>query len=311
MKQIAIVFPGQGSQYPGMGSDLLNHAIFKTRMNQVAELLKMDLKDLFKLNTTDTTMMQPYIYGLSVALYEMLQDTYQLEPMLFAGHSLGEYAALTVANCISFDEGLEIVKRRSELMGESSKGTMAAILGACSTEIEAICESVAKETKGIVTVGNYNSFSQHVISGDEETVKKVSDLMIKQKKALRIIPLHVDGAFHSELMHVANMKFQEVLSNHSFKRPNSQVVMNVSGEIQEEPMAIVEQLTKQMVSPVLWKKSMETVMNQKPRVIIEVGPGRTLAGLIKTIDRTQQVINVGNKQQLLQFAKYWRRLELV
>lgn len=311
MKSIAVVFPGQGSQFVGMGSDLRKETIFSSKMRQVAEYLGLDLRELLQINTADTTIMQPYIYGISVALYELLQVNYNIEPILFAGHSLGEYAALTAAGSLSFEEGLKLVKKRSELMGEAPKGTMAAIIGMGSEELSNICHHVATETKGTVTIGNYNSSSQHVITGDVDSVETVSDYVIAEKKAWRVIPLNVSGAFHSDLMTKANHSFQQVLSNATLNAPTSTIIMNANGSVEVEPGKIYEQLSLQMISPVLWDKSVASILSHQPSLIIEVGPGRTLTGLIKSINRSQQVINVGNKQQLLQFAKYWRRLEFV
>ncbi|WP_181917311.1 ACP S-malonyltransferase [Virgibacillus dokdonensis] len=311
MKSIAVVFPGQGSQYVGMGSDLVKEGNFSNRMEQVAEELGLSLKDLFALNTSDTTVMQPYIYGMSVALYELIQERYDIHPFIFAGHSLGEFSALTAAGSLSFEEGLKIVKTRSNLMHNSPKGTMIAIIGIEEKELEMICEEVSAETGGTVKIGNYNTSSQYVITGDTTSVYKVRDYIENQGRALRVKQLSVSGAFHSSLMEAANDEFNHAMSDVVIQKPSSTIVMNVDGELYDSPDKIKELLGLQMISSVQWKKSVETIFAERPELILEVGPGRTLAGIIKGVNRTQAIANVGNKQQLKQFSKQIRRLEVV
>ncbi|MCK5076657.1 MAG: ACP S-malonyltransferase [Calditrichia bacterium] len=290
--KIAFLFPGQGSQYVGMTKDILEVSGFARKTFMKAnEIMGIDLKEVCfsgpidKLRQTQFT--QPAIYTHSYIVCTLLKEKTIL-PNGVAGHSLGEYSALTTAGAFSFEEGLKLVKLRGELMqnaGEKKPGTMAAIIGMKAEEVEDVCEE-AQET-GIVQPANFNCPGQIVISGDIDAVHKA--LEIAKGKGCRLAKeLVVGGAFHSPLMEAATQGLIEALDNTDIKDIKIPLYANVTGKAVTKADEIRELLKKQLLSPVQWEETMKTMVAENYELYIEVGPGSILQGLLKRIDRNAE-----------------------
>ena len=284
------IFPGQGSQYIGMGKDLYKKSELARNLCKIADdILDFDIKSVV-LDGTDeqlnkTKFTQPAIYVTSVILGKILIDR-GIEPFSVAGHSLGEYSALTISNSVSFEKGLELVKVRSESMdiaGKLNGGTMAAIVGLEEDKVQAICSSYTGE--GIVVIANFNSPNQIVISGTKdavfETIKKAKD-----SGAKLAIELKVSGAFHSPLMEPAREALIKIVDSIKFKNPKYLFFNNVDGKNLSDGQKIKFSLIKQLEKPVLWTKSILEMKKYGAESFLEVGPGKVLQGLNKRIDRS-------------------------
>ncbi len=285
MDKIALVFPGQGAQYVGMGKDLYDSQEYVKELYSTAgEILGFDLAKVCfqgpEESLVQTKYTQPAIFVQSVALWRFLSEQ-EVEPEFVAGHSLGEYSALLVAGALSFEHGLEAVKNRSILMQEAckkNKGTMAAIIGLSEKDILSVCREAS--TYGIVQPANFNSAEQVAISGEPRAVEKGVELA-RQRGAKRAVLLDVGGAFHSELMRDAQERFQPIMGKLVVSKPTIPVVANVTAQPATEPSQIRELLVQQITSPVLWYQSMQWIYNQGVRDFVEIGPGKVLQGLLK------------------------------
>ncbi len=285
MDKIALVFPGQGAQYVGMGKDLYDSQEYVKELYSTAgEILGFDLAKVCfqgpEESLVQTKYTQPAIFVQSVALWRFLSEQ-EVEPEFVAGHSLGEYSALLVAGALSFEHGLEAVKNRSILMQEAckkNKGTMAAIIGLSEKDILSVCREAS--TYGIVQPANFNSAGQVAISGEPRAVEKGVELA-RQRGAKRAVLLDVGGAFHSELMREAQERFQPIMGKLVVSKPTIPVVANVTAQPATEPSQIRELLVQQITSPVLWYQSMQWIYNQGVRDFVEIGPGKVLQGLLK------------------------------
>jgi len=303
---IAFVFPGQGSQFVGMGKDIYQEFPQCREVFDLAnEKLGYDLKticfegpeDLLK--QTENT--QPALYVHSIAIFELLKD-FQISAS--AGHSLGEYSALTAAGVFKFEDGLRLVRMRGKLMQESGTrnlGTMAAIVGLTIDKVNEICESL-KEI-GVVQPANFNSPGQIVISGDVNAVRKAIELA-KQNGAKLAKELIVSGAFHSPLMNYAYENISIELEKVNFAEPNFPVYSNVTAEKFTNTDEIKNLLVKQIISPVKWQQIVENMIRDGIKTFVEVGAGKVLTGLIKRISPDIEVINVGTSEEIKSFLEY-------
>ncbi len=312
MKNIVLVFPGQGSQYIGMGKDLYdNYSFVKNMYKSANEVLGIDIEKLSfegpEDNLKDTKNAQPAIFLHSVAMLEALRQEYngKFNVIAMAGHSLGEYSALFSASVFKFEDGLEIVRRRGKLMSEAdpeSKGGMAAVIGLEPEVVKQVCKEVTEKGKYVEPV-NYNSPDQVVISGLKEAIDSVSPIL-KEKGAKRVLPLAVSGAFHSKLMESVSLKFRDFLMNFEFRKPSVKVYSNYTAKpYPEDKDSIIELLVKQMSSPVLWIDIVKEIAALKPDLVIEVGPGQVLKGLISKISPEIPVVTTSNLEGLRKLSE--------
>ncbi|MDK7375928.1 ACP S-malonyltransferase [Weeksella virosa] len=281
----AYIFPGQGAQFSGMGKDLYdNHAKAKALFDKADELLGFSIsKIMFDGSAEDlkqTKVTQPAVFLHSVILAQTIQD---FTPSMVAGHSLGEISALVAAKVLDFEAGLQLVYKRAMAMQaacEKSPSTMAAILGLEDEIVENIC----KETPGIVVAANYNCPGQLVISGEIPAVEKACE-MLKDAGARRALILPVGGAFHSPLMQPAEEELAKAIEETTFNTPICPVYQNVTTTAITEPAELKKNLIAQLTAPVKWTQSVQNMIADGATEFVEVGPGNTLQGLVKKINR--------------------------
>jgi [acyl-carrier-protein] S-malonyltransferase len=281
----AYIFPGQGSQKPGMGQSLYNEIVDSRALFKKAnEILNFDITELMFEGTSadllQTRVTQPAIFIHSVIL---ALTTKSFNPDVCAGHSLGEFSALAASNSISFEDGLKLVSIRANAMQkacQNTKGTMAAILGLTDEIIESSCNNV----DGIVKPANYNCPGQLVISGEIKAVEKACEIL-KEKGAKRALILPVSGAFHSELMNSAVDELKKGIDETKFRKPNCPIYQNFTGKSEQDPLKIKKNLLSQLTGAVLWNQSINKMIKDGVKEFYEVGPGNTLQGLIRKIDR--------------------------
>lgn len=297
----ALVFPGQASQFVGMGKDIYDaHLSVRDLYTQANEILGYDIAELTFNGPlealTETRVTQPALFITSAAFFSLLPDNYEFE--VVAGHSLGEYSALFAAEVLSFADALSIVKVRAEGMqsaGESQKGSMAAVLNMSREDVEKACQQAADT--GIVQAANFNSPGQIVISGEEAAVHHAMELA-KELGARKVVELNVSGAFHSPLMAPATESLKAAISETTFNTAKVPVVANVNAAPTIDPGTIQSNLIQQLESPVLWEDSVETMLKTGATEFVEVGPGRVIQGLIRRIERSASVAGIGTLEQL-------------
>lgn len=301
---IAFVFPGQGSQYVGMGKDLCEQDPGSRQLFERADtLLGFSLSQICfqgpedELHQTKNT--QPAIFLHSVALGRLLAE---IKPDMVAGHSLGEYSALVTAGAIGFEDALRLVRLRGELMqhaGAMNKGTMAAIVGILPEGVQQVCQDASEF--GVVQPANFNSPGQIVISGSIEGVHRAMEIA-KQRGAKLVKELVVSGAFHSPLMELARDGLKRALETTAIRNANIPVYANVTAEPVIEASEIRELLFQQITSPVQWEQSVKNMVRDGASSFVEVGPGKVLQGLVKRIEPGVMVSNIDKFTDLKQPA---------
>lgn len=286
----ALVFPGQGSQYVGMGIDLYqSRKDIKDLMDSANQILGFDILSVMFTGTDEdlkkTEVTQPAIFIYSVAALKAALNG--IAPQMVAGHSLGEFSALVANGVLSFEDGLKLVSTRARAMQEAcdaNPSSMAAILGLSDDVVERICE----ETPGIVVPANYNCPGQLVISGETAAVE-LACINMKEAGAKRALMLPVNGAFHSPLMQPAQEKLAEAIHNTKFYKPTMQIYQNITTTSVEDPEEIKLNLIAQLTGPVRWTQSVQNMIKKGATSFVEVGPGKTLQGLIKKINNGVEV----------------------
>ncbi|WP_027340535.1 ACP S-malonyltransferase [Halonatronum saccharophilum] len=307
MGKTAFIFPGQGSQYVGMGEELAKEfKIVEDTFKEANEALDIDVRKLAfkgpKEDLKETENTQPAILTLSTAVYRLLLDK-GIEADVVAGHSLGEYSALVGAGVLDFVDGVKLVRKRGQLMAAadpSGKGTMAAIIGLSAEEVKEVCQEASGE--GVVEPANFNCPGQIVISGEKKGVEKAVEIA-KDKGAKKAILLSVSGPFHSSLMEAAAKKLAPQLDKIDFKDAKVSVVTNVDGEFTTDSNRLKEALIEQISGSVRWEESIRAMIDDGVDTFIEVGPGRVLKGFMRRIDRKVKAFNVEDLRSLNKVLK--------
>ena len=276
------VFPGQGAQFSGMGLDLYESSeLARQLFEQANEILGFNITDIMFKGTdeelTQTKVTQPAIFIHSVVMAKTLED---FQPDMVAGHSLGEFSALTAAGALSYEDGLRLVSQRASVMQKACElqpSTMAAIVGGTTEDVEEACAAV----DDIVVPANFNSPGQIAISGTISGVEKASTLL--KDKVKLIVPLKVGGAFHSPLMEPARVELAEAINKTEIHSPVCPIYQNVDAQPHTDPFEIKCNLIAQLTSPVCWTQSVQRMITDGAEEFIELGPGKVLTGLIKRI----------------------------
>lgn len=289
----AYVFPGQGSQFPGMGKDLYeNNVKARALFEQANEILGFRITDLMFDGTAEdlkqTKVTQPAIFLHSVIMAKCYDD---FHPDMVAGHSLGEFSALAAAGAMTFEDALKLVSIRAQAMQKACElrpSSMAAVIALPNETVEEICRSCT----GVVVPANYNCNGQVVISGEVEAVKEACKKM-KEAGAKRALPLPVGGAFHSPLMEVARQELALGIENTTFTSPICPIYQNVTALPSTDPAIIKTNLLAQLTGPVKWTQTVENMLTDGAGYFMEIGPGTVLQGLIKKIAGEREVVIEG------------------
>jgi [acyl-carrier-protein] S-malonyltransferase len=301
--KIAFIFPGQGSQYPGMGKSLAaNFSAAHEVFEEADEALGFSISRLCfagaaeALQLTENT--QPAILTVSVAALRVMQTEGFPKSDYVAGHSLGEYSALVAAGALSLADAVRTVRSRGRYMQEAVRvgtGAMAAVIGVALDDIKSACDDASQGQ--VCSPANINSPTQVVIAGNTEAVDRAIELL-KQKGAKRVVKLNVSAPFHCELMKGAQERLAEDLNVVKFADAEPRVVVNVDARAIKGGSELRAALVRQVSSPVLWQESVELLLHEGVGSFIEVGPGKVLSGLMRQIDREPGVFNVEDSASL-------------
>jgi len=296
------LFPGQGSQFPGMGKEWVRDFSYAREMLESAsQSLNLDFARLCfegpedELTRTENT--QPCLLLISCIGFEILSRELNFSPVASAGHSLGEYSALVCARALDFEDGLKLTRKRGELMaqaGKANQGGMMAVMGLSAEDVEKLCQDAARGE--VLVPANFNAPSQVVISGTNSALERAQELL-RQRKA-KGIRLKVSAAFHSPLMQAAADGLAVSLSNITFHQFRFPVISNLEAKEYPGPESAKDILVKQVVNPVRWTECIERLKSFQPKFFVEIGPGKVLAGLVKKISPEIPVLNFASTADL-------------
>lgn len=303
MKKFAFIFPGQGSQSTGMGQDLYNNFESSKQVYKTADrVLGKKISEICFNGPDDdlkqTINAQSAIVATSIAALEAFKSKCDIKPTVTLGHSLGEYCAMYAAGVMDLETTMKAIQKRSELMDEATKttkGTMAAILGAKIEDINSSIDEVSN--LGLVQIANYNDPTQIVITGEIEAVNKACEL-IKEKGARKVVPLAVSGGFHSKLMNSAKEGFMDFVKELNLHEANIPVITNVDANLTTKSEDFKNKMPNQINSSVMWNQSIEKALNEGVDVFIEFGNGKVLAGLNRKICPEIKTYNVSDSETL-------------
>ena len=304
----AFLFPGHGAQHIGMGKDVAEN--FKEAdeiFEQANDILGYDIARLCfegpeeELNNTVNS--QPAIFTVSAAMLKVFQTTgpgTEIQPVITAGLSLGEYTALYAAGTISFEDGLKLVQKRGQAMqaaADASEGSMVSVLGLDEGKVTDICENAAEGQ--LLRCANFNCPGQIVISGEKKACARAA-VLAEEYGAIKAIPLKVAGAFHTDMMAPAAEALKKALCSCDVTDPDKiKTIANIKADYYNSATDIAEGLEKQLVQPILWQKCMEKLIADGVEEFYEIGPGRVLKGLMRKIDRKKKVTNINCAKNLL------------
>ena len=302
MGKVAFVFPGQASQYPGMGKELAEkYPAAKAVFDEADKALGFSISKICFEGTEEelklTANTQPAILTVSVAVYRVLAEL-KLTPDFVAGHSLGEYSALVAAGSLKFSDAVQLVRKRGTYMQEAvpaGQGAMAAIMGLSPAVVADVCKRAAEGE--ICSAANLNSPEQTVISGDANAIKRAVELA-SQSGAKRAVILAVSAPFHSALMAPAQEKLEKDLKKIEFSPLRVPLVTNVDADTIETGDEAREALVRQVTMPVRWEESVQLMIDEGVNTFVEVGPGRVLTGLLRQIERSVAALNVEDEKSL-------------
>ena len=306
MTDFVALFPGQGSQSIGMMQNLTSNPLIKKTFDEASDILNTNFWDMVNIENTDinqTINTQPLMLAAGIATWRVLKESNINHPAFAAGHSLGEFTALVAAEVFSFENGLNIVKKRAELMQNavpSDEGAMAAILGLKDSEVINICNNLKE--KGVIEAVNFNSPGQVVVAG-EKIIIETSLEVFKEAGAKRAIILPVSVPSHCSLMKEAAIEFKEFLSSINFAKPMFPVVQNFEAIPYDDEEKIKEGLFHQLFNPVRWTQSMEFMSEKKLNIFLEIGPGKVLTSLSKRINRDSNNISIDSMESIENFKE--------
>ncbi len=305
MKQLnstnyALVFPGQGSQYVGMGLEIFKEFISAEKIFESAEqITNLDIRNIsfFGLedNLVETSVAQPCLLATNIALYTVFQEHFPVKPKFICGHSAGEYAALVAAGVLSFADAISLIEVRGALMSKTQGGSMLALKGVTLEQAEELCrENVQPD--GVLVPANLNSPEQIVISGDNASIEEA--LFYAFENNVKAIPLPVSGAFHSPLMQEAAQQFAHIVRKYQFNDAIVPVISNVTAKSVIKGYEWRQLLEKQITSAVYWEASIRYIQQKGIEIFVEVGPGQVLSKLIKKIAPSALVLSVEDVKSL-------------
>lgn len=298
MGKIAFVFPGQGAQYAGMGKDFYEkYPVSRAVFEKASAVSGLDLPALCfekneELDVTEFT--QIAMLTVEAAILAAVEEA-GIRPDVSAGLSLGEYGALLVSGALAEEDAFRVVRKRGIYMQEAvpTGGAMAAVIGMEGRAVEEVC----KETEGLVSVANYNCPGQVVITGEEGAVRDAGE-MLKEKGARKVIPLKVSGPFHSEMLTEAGRKLESVLEDIRIREIRIPYLTNVTADYVTEHAQVKELLVRQVFSPVRWQQSVERMIEDGVDTFLEIGPGKTLTGFLRKINKNAVGYHIENTEDL-------------